>query len=76
MLRDENSEEPSLAISDDGFDFIEQVIQDAAYATLTEHGIIAKLKLARFRGYFPLGGERSTNGTQTAPPGISSGVPA
>jgi hypothetical protein len=30
----------------------------------------SNLKLARLRGYFPLGGERSTHGTQTAHPSV------
>jgi hypothetical protein len=29
-----------------------------------------RMKLARLRGYFPLGGERSTHGTQTAHPSV------
>lgn len=32
------------------------------------------LELTRFREYFPLGGERSTHGTQT--PLVPAGVPA
>ncbi|MGH7728746.1 MAG: hypothetical protein ACREM2_08150, partial [Vulcanimicrobiaceae bacterium] len=33
------------------------------------------VKLARFRGYFPLGGEGSTNGQKTSP-FLPAGVPA
>ncbi len=35
---------------------------------------VVKLKLARFRGYFPLGGERSTHGTQTAYGSVPAGI--
>jgi hypothetical protein len=38
--------------------------------------VFVSMMLTRFRGHFPLGGERSTHGTEKSTSGVPRGVPA
>jgi hypothetical protein len=55
-------------------DFVRQGGVLSAALILRAIGTEGALKLARFRGYFPLGGERSTHGTQTAYGSVPAGI--